>query len=43
MSEAERLIALRSLYLSWFAQSGSEYHMEMAAYCTQRIALTTGE
>jgi hypothetical protein len=38
MTEAERYTALRSQYLRWFEQTGGEYYMTMAAYCTGRIA-----
>ena len=43
MTDAERYAALRSLYLHWFAQTGSDYHFAMADYCEQRIAATVGE
>ncbi len=42
MTAAERYAALRSLYLHWFAQTGSDYHFAMADYCEQRIAEAVG-
>jgi len=38
MTEAERYAALRQLYLHWYGQTDSEYHIRMAMYCTERIA-----
>lgn len=36
MTDAERYTALRNLYLSWFSQTGSDYHFAMAAYADAR-------
>lgn len=38
MTEAERLAKMRSLYLHWYDGAKSEYYLQMAAYCTRRIA-----
>lgn len=37
MTDAERYAALRSLYLRWFSQTGSEVHSDLAAYYEARI------
>lgn len=38
LNEAARYTALRPQYLRRFEQTGGEYYMGMAAYCTARIA-----
>lgn len=38
MTEAERYAALRSLYLRWFERTGDALHLDLAEYCTARIA-----
>lgn len=41
MTAAERYAALRALYLRWWERHGDAVHLEMAAYCTARIAETS--
>lgn len=38
MNETARYTALRRPYLSWYDGAKSEYYLQMAAYCTGRIA-----